>query len=187
MFTKDFIRLRRYQKNGLAARQKSSMKKEWGILFGTKAFYITYIIVVPLLVTALAWWQILLGFLIMHFVAGFLLSIIFQPAHVIEGTSYPLPAEDRSMATNWAVHQLLTTSNFGNGSRWFSWYAGGLNFQIEHHLFPGICHVHYRKIAGIVKATAMEFGVPYRSTKTFLGALLSHARLLRQLGRQPLR
>lgn len=185
MFTKDFIRTRRYQKNGLAKRHKASMKREWGILFATKVFYAGYIFLIPLFVTALAWWQVLLGFVIMHYVAGFILSIIFQPAHVIEGTAYPLPDEERSLETNWAVHQLLTTSNFGNGSRWFSWYAGGLNFQIEHHLFPNICHVHYRKIAGIVKSTAQEFGFPYRSAKTFIGALISHGRFLRQLGRRP--
>jgi len=185
MFTKDFIRIRRYQKNGLAERQKASMTKEWGILIGTKVFYVSYILVVPFVVTALAWWQILVGFMIMHYVAGFILSIIFQPAHVVEGTSYPLPDEERSVETNWAVHQLLTTSNFGNGSRWFSWYAGGLNFQIEHHLFPNICHVHYRKIASIVRATAQEFGLPYRSATTFLDALISHGRFLKQLGQRP--
>jgi linoleoyl-CoA desaturase len=185
MFTKDFIRIRRYQKNGLAGRHNASMKKEWGILVGTKLFYIGYILVVPWLVTGLAWWEVLIGFAIMHYVAGFLLSIIFQPAHVIEGTAYPIPNEERSLETNWAVHQLLTTTNFGNGSRWFTWYVGGLNFQIEHHLFPNICHVHYRKIAGIVRSTALEFGLPYRSARTFLGALISHARFLRHLGRQP--
>jgi linoleoyl-CoA desaturase len=185
MFSKDFIRIRRYQKNGLAGRHKASMKKEWGILVGTKVFYVSYIFIIPVVVTALAWWQVLIGFLIMHYVAGFILSIIFQPAHVVEGTSYPLPDEERSVETNWAVHQLLTTSNFGNGSRWLTWYAGGLNFQIEHHLFPNICHVHYRKIAGIVRSTAQEFGLPYRSATTFLDALLSHARFLKQLGRRP--
>jgi linoleoyl-CoA desaturase len=185
MFTKDFVRARRYQKNGLAKKHTASMKKEWSILIGTKLFYVGYIFVIPLLVTSLAWWQILVGFLIMHYVAGFILSIIFQPAHVIEGTAFPLPDEERTLETNWAVHQLLTTSNFGNGSRWFSWYVGGLNFQIEHHLFPNICHVHYRKIAGIVQSTAQEFGFPYRSAKTFIGALASHGRILRQLGQRP--
>jgi linoleoyl-CoA desaturase len=185
MFAKDFLRFRRYEKNGLASKQNASITKEWSILIGTKIFYATYIIVIPIVVTALAWWQVLLGFFIMHYIAGFVLSIVFQPAHVIEGTSYPLPNEERFLETNWAAHQLLTTSNFGNGSRWFSWYVGGLNFQIEHHLFPNVCHVHYRHIAGIVKETALQFNLPYRGTTSFVAALLSHARFLKQLGRRP--
>jgi linoleoyl-CoA desaturase len=140
---------------------------------------------VPLVLTSLLWWQVLLGIVIMHYIAGFILAIIFQPAHVIDGTEFPLPDENRTLANNWAVHQLLTTTNFGNGSRWFSWYVGGLNFQIEHHLFPNICHVHYRKIASIVQSTAHEFGLPYKSSRTFLSALAGHAKLLRDLGKNP--
>jgi linoleoyl-CoA desaturase len=121
----------------------------------------------------------------MHYIAGFILAIIFQPAHVIEGTEYPLPDESNTLENNWAIHQLLTTTNFGNRSRLFSWYVGGLNFQIEHHLFPNVCHVHYRNIAEIVKQTAAEFGLPYKSARTFIGALAGHARLLRQLGAPP--
>ena len=121
----------------------------------------------------------------MHYIAGFMLAIIFQPAHVIDGTEFPLPDNDRVLENNWAIHQLLTTTNFGNKSKWFSWYVGGLNFQIEHHLFPNVCHVHYRKIASIVKATAHEYGLPYKSATTFFGALQGHARLLKQLGLKP--
>jgi linoleoyl-CoA desaturase len=183
---KDFYRILKYHKNGLAKKNNANISREWIILIGTKILYISYIFVVPLLFTDLNWWQILLGILAMHYIAGFLLAIIFQPAHVIEGTEFPLPDENHTL-NNWAVHQLMTTTNFGNKSRWFSWYVGGLNFQIEHHLFPGICHVHYRKIACIVKETANEFGLPYKSTRTFAGALLSHARLLRQLGAEPVR
>ena len=186
MVAKDFIRMVRYYKNGLAKKQKANIVREWGILLGTKIFYVGYIFLIPLFVTSLTWWQILIGIFMMHYLAGFLLAIIFQPAHVIEGSAFPLPDENRIVENNWAVHQLLTTTNFGNGSRWFTWYVGGLNFQIEHHLFPSTCHVHYRKISGIVKETALEFGLPYKSVKTFFGALIGHAKLLKQLGRQPL-
>src|SRR5579859_1175020 len=177
MVVNDFIRIVRYHKNGLARKNSANMYREWAILVGTKIFYVGYIFVIPLLVTALPWWQILIGIFIMHYLAGFILAIIFQPAHVIEGTAFPLPDNNRALENNWAVHQLLTTTNFGNSSRWFSWYVGGLNFQIEHHLFPSICHVHYRKIASIVRETTLEFGLPYKSVKTFMGALLRHARL----------
>jgi linoleoyl-CoA desaturase len=182
---KDFSRLRRYQKNGLLASQKGNAALEWLILSVTKVCYIGYIFVLPLVLTSLLWWQVLLGVIIMHYIAGFILAIIFQPAHVIDGTEFPLPDEGRMLENNWAVHQMLTTTNFGNSSRWFSWYVGGLNFQIEHHLFPHICHVHYRKISSIVRSTAEEFGVPYKSSRTFIGALAGHARLLKDLGKRP--
>jgi linoleoyl-CoA desaturase len=170
----------------MAKKNKYKIGTEWVILLVSKALYLTYIFVIPLLITDLAWWQICVGIVIMHYIAGFLLAIIFQPAHVIEGTTYPLPDETNySVQTTWALHQLLTTTNFGNEDRWFSWFAGGLNFQIEHHLFPNICHVHYRKIAGIVKETADEFGLPYKSTPTFRDALAGHARMLKQLGSKP--
>jgi linoleoyl-CoA desaturase len=182
---KDFVRMVRYQKNGMVKKQNANITAEWVIMIVTKVIYIGYIFVIPLLVTPLLWWQILIGILTMHYIAGFILAIIFQPAHVIEGSEYPVPDQNNRLENNWAVHQLLTTTNFGNNSRWFSWYVGGLNFQIEHHLFPNICHVHYRKISGIVKETAAEFGIPYKSTRTFFQALASHSRLLKQLGARP--
>lgn len=179
---KDFTRLTRYQRNGFLKTQKANAKKEWAILFATKVVYIGYAFVIPLVFTPLLWWQVLLGILLMHYIAGFILAIIFQPAHVVEGTEYPVPDENKSLEHNWAVHQLMTTTNFGNESPLFSWYVGGLNFQIEHHLFPNVCHVHYRKIAGIVQATAQEFGLPYKSYKTFGEAILAHGRMLKFLG-----
>jgi linoleoyl-CoA desaturase len=185
MFAKDFVRLIRYHKNGLAKKQNANIRHEWLIMLGTKLFYGTYMFAIPILFTSIAWWQILIGIFIMHYITGFILAIIFQPAHVIEGAEFPLPDDDNSLENNWAIHQLLTTTNFGNKSQWFSWYVGGLNFQIEHHLFPGICHVHYRRIADIVQETAQDFGLPYKRAKTFVGALAGHARLLRQLGQRP--
>jgi linoleoyl-CoA desaturase len=185
MVAKDFMRLVRYHRSGLAQKQKANITREWFILIITKVMYVGYIFVIPVLFTPLLWWQVLVGILVMHYIAGFILAIIFQPAHVVEGTEYPVPNESRTLENNWAVHQLLTTTNFGNRSKWFSWYAGGLNFQIEHHLFPNICHIHYKNIAGIVQSTAHEFGLPYKSFNTFLGALRGHTRLLRQLGVRP--
>lgn len=182
---KDFVRIVRYWKNGMVEKQKASITREWIILVGSKLFYISYIFIIPLIFTSLAWWQILIGIIVMHYLAGFILAIIFQPAHVIEGTEFPLPDEENMLENNWAVHQLHTTTNFGNKSRWFSWYVGGLNFQIEHHLFPNICHVHYRKISGIVRDTAKEHGLPYKNVRTFVGALNQHMKLLKYLGMKP--
>ena len=182
---KDFFRLVKYKKDGFMKKQNTSAVREWIILIISKLVYIGYIFILPILLTSLTWWQVGLGIILMHYQAGFILAMIFQPAHVIEGTEFPLPDDTRTLKYNWTVHQLYTTTNFGNNSRWFSWYVGGLNFQIEHHLFPNICHVHYRKIAGIVRATALEFGLPYKTSRTFWSAISSHARLLKQLGKQP--
>lgn len=182
---KDYVRLIRYHRDGMAKKQKANIAREWIILIFSKALYAAYIFVIPVLVTPLLWWQVLIGILVMHYMAGFILAIIFQPAHVIEGTEFPLPDNNNALENNWAIHQLHTTTNFGNESRWFSWYVGGLNFQIEHHLFPNVCHVHYRKIAAIVRETTREFDLPYKSTRTFVGALAGHARLLKELGKKP--
>ncbi len=179
---KDFFRLARYQREGLLKKHKANVVKEWSILLFTKAFYITYILVVPLLVLPFAWWQILIGFVIMHYVAGFILAIVFQPAHVVEGTSYLMPDAEGNLENTWAIHQLHTTTNFAHRNRILSWYVGGLNFQVEHHLFPNICHVHYRNLSSIVSETAKEFGLPYKVKETFWDAIVAHGRLLKQLG-----
>jgi len=185
VLVKDFARLVRYQKDGLVKKQKADIRAEWAILIATKLFYFGYILVIPMLVLSITWWQWVIGFLAMHYVSGFILAIIFQPAHVIDGTEYPMPDDDGNMENSWAIHQLRTTTNFANNSRLLSWYVGGLNFQIEHHLFPHVCHVHYKKISGIVKQTAEEFGLPYKSIPTFLGALSGHKKLLKELGQRP--
>jgi len=185
MARKDFVQLIKYQKQGLIKKNKASATREWMILLLTKGVYVGYIFVIPLVFTALAWWQILIGIFIMHYITGFILAIIFQPAHVIDGTQFPLPDSENALENNWAIHQLLTTTNFGNKSKWFSWCVGGLNFQIEHHLFPSVCHVHYKKISKIVEETATEFKIPYKSATSFYQALKSHAKLLRELGAKP--
>jgi len=185
VLAKDFARINKYHKDGLFKKQRASFRQEWIILIATKVLYVAYVFVLPVIILPLAWWQILIGILMMHYIAGFILAIIFQPAHVSEGTEYPLPDENGSMENNWAIHQLLTTTNFANNSRAFSWYVGGLNFQVEHHLFPNICHVHYRNISPIVKQTAEEFGIPYKAQPTFAHALWNHAKLLKQLGQRP--
>ena len=182
---KDFVRLNKYHKDGLVKKQKADIRKEWAILMVTKLFYVTYILVIPMMLMSITGWQWLVGFLSMHYVAGFILAIIFQPAHVIDGTEFPLPDGEGKMDNSWAIHQLHTTTNFANNSTLFSWYVGGLNFQVEHHLFPHVCHVHYKNISKIVKATTEEFGLPYKSEPRFIDALIGHAKLLKELGKRP--
>jgi linoleoyl-CoA desaturase len=109
--------------------------------------------------------------------------VVFQLAHCVEDADFPTdPGRDR-MAVPWAVHQVSTSVDFARGNRAASWLLGGLNFQIEHHLFSRICHVNYPVLAPVVEQTCREFGVPYRYNVTFLAALRSHYRWLRALGR----
>lgn len=182
LFIKDFELLIRYNKKNLLASQGLSFKKALVAIIFNKAWYLVLTLVLPLLVVDLPWTQILGGFLLMQFICGLILALIFQPAHVIEDTHFCKTDEEGSVENSWAIHQMMTTSNFANGSILFSWFIGGLNYQIEHHLFPNICHVHYKDIAGIVKSTAAEFDVPYHEHKTFYGAVKSHFTMLDQLG-----
>jgi linoleoyl-CoA desaturase len=180
---KDYAQLKRYKESGLLAKQNRSYRWLLNELIISKAFFYGYLLVIPLIFCQVAWWQTILFFTFMHFVQGFILTIVFQPAHVMPATNFPLPDESGNLENNWAIHQLLTTSDFSPKSRIFSWYVGGLNYQIEHHLFPNICHVHYKNISLLVKQTAKEYGIPYNVQRNFVLALLNHARMLKKLGR----
>ena len=182
LFVKDFDQLIKYNKMGLLAGQGLSLRKAILHVFFNKAWYLALFVALPMMVLGLAWWQTLLGFLLMHFICGLILAFVFQPAHIIGETKFYIPDSEASVENNWAIHQLLTTCNSAHGSTSFSWFIGGLNYQIEHHLFANICHVHYKKISPIIKHTALEYGLPYHQHRTFLGALKSHFTLLNALG-----
>lgn len=182
VFSKDFEQIVRYNRMELLEGQQLKLKNALVKIFSLKIIYVLTFIVLPISLTELHWSVPVLGFLLMHAIAGLILALIFQSAHVIEETSFYEADENNSVEENWAILQMHTTANFSNGSSLFSWYVGGLNYQIEHHLFPTICHVHYRHISKIVKATAEEYDVPYNHHKTFLGALKSHFILLNRLG-----
>ncbi|MEM1324233.1 MAG: acyl-CoA desaturase [Bacteroidota bacterium] len=158
--------------------------KEFGRMVLYKCIYYVFFLVIPLMVIELPWYYILLGFLAMHMIEGLTLALIFQLAHVIEGTNYPMPDESGKMERSWAAHQMFTTANFGCSNNFLNYICGGLNFQIEHHLFPNICHVHYKALAPIVKQTAQEYNLPYIEHPTYFGALNSHIRVLKRLGTQ---
>ena len=96
---------------------------------------------------------------------------------------YPIANDDGTIENNWAIHQLQTTSNYAPKSRFFSWFVGGLNFQVEHHLFPNICHVHYKNISHIVKEKAEKYGLPYYSQKSYIQAIIEHCKMLKSLGK----
>ncbi|MFT7605482.1 MAG: linoleoyl-CoA desaturase [Saprospiraceae bacterium] len=180
---KDFLQLSRYHKKGFVKAQGSTYRKEMFKLIVQKIIYHAFFIMLPLLFLDIAWGHIIIGWFAMHFLAGLILGCVFQSAHVVPSSEFPLPDKSNNVAGDWAKHQLLTTSNFAASNKILSWYVGGLNYQIEHHLFPYVCHVHHRQLSKIVKATAQEFGLPYNSQPTFLGAVANHAKMLYKLGK----
>lgn len=179
---KDYKMLFRYDKNGMLGQ-----KKKLGValleLSLLKVFYVAYVVVLPIMFSGFAWYHVVFGLIAMHIVAGFSLACIFQPAHVIETSDFSAPTDERKMENYWALHQILNTADFAPNNKLVSWFIGGLNYQIEHHLFPHVCHVHYPKIAKIVAKTAAEYNIPYQVMPTFRSALIAHGKMLKILGR----
>ena len=129
------------------------------------------------------WWAVLLCYAVVAVVAGIVLSVVFQLAHAVEESDFPMPDENTlRLPHSWAIHQTQTTVDFARKSRVLAWLLGGLNFQIEHHLFPQICHVNYPDLAPIVEQTCKEFGVKYAVHHTFRSGMASHYRWLRRMG-----
>lgn len=182
--TTDFKQMKDYIKRKLSYGAPQSPTKLWTVLVITKIIYILIWIALPMILGVI-WWKVVIGFFVMHYTAGLILSIVFQLAHVVEETSNPVPNEDGEIENTWAIHQLYTTANFAPKNKVVNWFTGGLNHQIEHHIFPNISHIHYGKIAEIVKQTAIECNLPYHEFKTMRGAVLAHYRHLRDLGIKP--
>ncbi|RCR68216.1 fatty acid desaturase family protein [Larkinella punicea] len=179
---KDFKQIGEFNRKSKSKLTKPFSSREILILLAGKLFYVVFVGVLPLALTDITFGQWALGFLLMNFVAGFVLSVIFQLAHIIEEVHSPIRNDQGNIENAWAIHQLESTANFAV-SRPLSWFIGGLNYQIEHHLFPSIGHVHYPAIAPIVQATAQEFGLPYYQKTSLMDALGSHVNMLKNLGR----
>jgi linoleoyl-CoA desaturase len=180
---KDFMHFHRFRKSGDDGRDRSARIMHLGVILSTKLVYVLYALVLPLVILDITWWQVLIGFMTMHAVGGLTLAIVFQLAHVVEGVDFPKPNDAGNIDNEWAIHQMHTTANFAPRNKWISYYVGGLNFQIEHHLFTRVCHIHYPRIAPIVQQAALEFGIPYLNNDTLARALSSHVTMMGTLGR----
>ncbi|NQX84892.1 MAG: acyl-CoA desaturase [Flavobacteriaceae bacterium] len=182
--TTDFKQTYHYLKRRLSYGEFPNPVTQWTKLIVGKIIYYSIWVVLPLIL-GYTWWQVLLGFFIMHYTAGIILSVIFQLAHVMPNTDMPLPDDNGNIKNTWAIHQLFTTSNFSPKNWLVEFYTGGLNRQVEHHLFANISHIHYRKIAKIVKETAKEFSLPYNEYNSIWKAIAEHYRQLKVLGEKP--
>lgn len=154
--------------------------------WASKLLYLFFYVLLPILcVGPIAW---LIGYVTMGVVTGIVISYVFQLAHSVEGPEFDsVGVDDKMIETEWAVHQVKTTSNFAPNNKIISWLVGGLNFQVEHHLFPRISHVHYPALSRIVREHCKRFHLPYHCFPNTRLAVLSHVRTMKQLGkrRQP--
>ena len=168
---------------GRVASTRMPRPKRWQLVgfVGGKLLFFTLALGLPLLFHSV--WVVLLFYVATVSLAGLVISVVFQLAHCVEQAEFPLPQADyNSMENSWAVHQVESTVNFARSSRVQSWLLGGLNFQIEHHLFPRICHVNYPALSKIVEQTCRDFGVRYREHRSFRSGVSSHFRWLRLMG-----
>ncbi|MFS8082177.1 MAG: fatty acid desaturase family protein [Ginsengibacter sp.] len=168
------------KKIGTVALRKMTMREH--ISFWTaKVLYAFAFVALPIWLLGFTTW--LIGFLIITMITGFVISIVFQLAHTVEDTDFPLPnGVSNKIENEWAIHQINTTANFATGNKVISWLVGGLNFQIEHHLFPRISHVHYPAISKIIKSTCAEYGIQYIEYPKMISAIHSHFMYLKRIG-----
>jgi linoleoyl-CoA desaturase len=160
------------------------MKLSDHIIFWTfKALHAFLFVVLPILMVGAIPW--LIGFLAYGLFTGFVLSIVFQLAHTVEDTAFlQASTQEGKIEDEWALHQLKTTANFATRNRFVCWWVGGLNFQIEHHLFPKISHIHYPDISRIIKKACQDYGFPYIEYRRTRMAIASHVSHLRNMSRK---
>jgi len=148
--------------------------------WAAKIGYYLLMIALPIYMVGFLSW--LVGFLTLTMFSGLILSVVFQLAHTVEETAFPTPAANNDIENEWAIHQVQTTANFATKNKLICWLVGGLNFQIEHHLFPKISHIHYPEISKIIKSTCEEFNIKYIEYKHMRDDIMSHSSYLRKMG-----
>lgn len=178
VFYEDFQKYFSGRINSSSPKKKLTPSQHF-IFWLTKLSYTFFYIILP--IALVGWLPWLVGFLIVTFVCGLVISIVFQLAHVVEGTHFHTVTDGSK--SNWAMHQIQSTANFDTRSRVLHWLLGGLNFQIEHHLFPRVSHIHYPEISKFTREICQEHGVTYNEYKSMFAAIKSHLRHLYRLGR----
>jgi len=160
------------------------MNRSEHIIFWTsKLLYVIFYIAIP--IYFVGWLPWLLGYVTMGVVMSIIIALVFQLAHAVEGPEFDSAGlDDKIIETEWAIHQIKTTANFAPENKFINWFVGGLNFQVEHHLFPRIAHVHYPAISKIVKEKCQEFNLPYHSFPTMSDAIGSHIRTMKKFGQK---
>ena len=179
VFMTDLIKY--FSRKVVVTEMKFSLKEH--IIFWTsKVLYIGFYGVLPIL--CVGWEAWLIGYLVVNATMGLTLSLVFQLAHVVEKTEFEVAGtEPKRIDAEWAIHEVKTTANFARKNGWITWFVGGLNYQVEHHLFPKVSHIHYPAISAIVEEHCNRFHLPYHTYNTMSGAIVSHVRVMKQLGK----
>ena len=178
-----------FQDFGFISKQDSPLLKinhgwnEYFILFLSKAIYFTYVLILPLIILDIKWWKILFGYIIVNILMSFLLLIVQLPLHVNCDSKFAQVQKDNRIHNSWVLHTLENTTDFFAQSKIANFLFGGLNAHSIHHLFDGICHVHYPDLSAILKETAIEFNITYRDISLWQG-IKSHFKLLEKLGNE---
>jgi linoleoyl-CoA desaturase len=179
VFVMDFVK---YFKQKILISELKMPVKEHIVFWASKVFYLIFYIALPISLVGAKYWAV--GFAAMHVVMGLTLAIVFQLAHVVENVEFENIKEgSKTFESDWALHQLKTTADFAVENKIISWFVGGLNFQVEHHLVPRISHVHYPEINKILVRVCKEYNMPYHCNSGLLDALASHVRTMRALGK----
>jgi len=159
-------------------------RREHFVFWASKLLYVLFYVALPVYLVGWQAWAI--GFTCMHVTLGLTLAVVFQLAHVVEHTEFEEAGIEPKMIENeWAIHQVKTTANFAPRNKIISWFVGGLNFQVEHHLFPRVSHIHYPAISNLVAQACKKHNLPYNQYDTMSAAVLSHFRMMKQLGKKP--
>ncbi len=171
----------KYFSRKIVSTELKMTKTEHILFWVSKLLYLFFYIVLPISILGFLPW--LIGYLIVNLTMGLTLAVVFQLAHVVENTHFEKAGEKPTVIQQeWAVHEIMTTSDFAQGNKWLTWFVGGLNYQIEHHLFPRISHIHYPAISMIVKEQCRKFNLPYHNYPGFFQAIASHIRVMKKLG-----
>ena len=159
-------------------------RREHFVFWASKVLYVLFYVAIP--VYFVGWQAWLIGFTCMHVTLGLTLAVVFQLAHVVEHTEFEQAGIEPKMIENeWAIHQVKTTANFAPRNKIISWFVGGLNYQVEHHLFPRVSHIHYPAISNLVAQACKKYNLPYNQYGTMSAAVVSHFRMMKQLGKKP--
>lgn len=181
-----FTDLIKYFSRKIVVTEMKISPKEHIIFWVSKSLYLFFYVALPIILVG--WQAWLVSYLIVNVTMGLTLAIVFQLAHVVEKTSFEeAGAEHRIIESEWAIHELKTTANFAPESKLISWFVGGLNFQVEHHLFPRVSHVHYPALSKIVQEECTRFNLPYHTYPTMTEAVLSHIRVMKELGKKEIK
>ncbi len=181
LFAFDFFSLRRKQIGAIKI-EKHPWKEIVYMVF-MKALVIFYTLIIPILVIDAPLWIILTGFFVGHFVSGVFLSMIFQVTHLCDYSRMTSPDDDQRIHNEFPLHVMENTSSFSIHSKWMNWFSGGLNNHTIHHIFPGICQIHFPELTLILKETAKEYGIPFKEYPSIWAATQSHFRMLYKLSK----